>query len=70
MKYFEDEDFIKHHGVDWQRTISAVANQIFKYSEVDFGASTITQQLIKNITSNKEKVYTKKVREIIRALFV
>ena len=66
----EDEDFIKHHGVDWQRTISAVANQIFKYSEVDFGASTITQQLIKNITSDKEKVYTRKIREIIRALFI
>ncbi len=66
----EDEDFEKHGGVDWQRTIMAVANQFLKFSEVDFGASTITQQLIKNITSDNEKVYTRKVREIIRALFV
>ncbi len=66
----EDEDFEKHHGVDWQRTFLAVANQFLKFSSIDFGASTITQQLIKNITSDKEKVYTRKVREIIRAIFV
>lgn len=66
----EDEDFKKHHGVDWQRTILAVVNQIFKYSKVEFGASTITQQLIKNITWDNEKVYSRKVREIVRALFI
>ncbi len=66
----EDEDFEKHHGVDWQRTILAVANQFLKFSEVDFGASTITQQLVKNITSDKAKVYTRKIREICRALLI
>lgn len=66
----EDEDFEKHHGVDWERTFMAVANQFLKFSDVDFGASTITQQLIKNITSDNEKVYSRKVREIIRALMV
>ena len=66
----EDEDFEKHHGVDWQRTIMAVANQVLKFSEVDFGASTITQQLVKNITSDKAKVYKRKVREICRALLI
>lgn len=66
----EDEDFEKHHGVDWKRTFMAVANQFLKFSDVDFGASTITQQLIKNITSDNEKVYSRKVREIIRALMV
>ena len=66
----EDEDFEKHNGVDWQRTILAVANQFLKFSEVDFGASTITQQLIKNITSDKEKVYKRKIREIVRALII
>ena len=66
----EDEDFLKHHGVDWQRTIMAVLNQVFKFSSVDFGASTITQQLIKNITWDNEKVYSRKVREIVRAMFI
>ena len=66
----EDEDFHKHHGVDWQRTFMAVANQFLKFSSVDFGASTITQQLVKNITSDNEKVYKRKIREIVRALFV
>jgi len=66
----EDEDFEKHHGVDWQRTFMAVANQFLKFSQVDFGASTITQQLIKNVTSDNEKIYKRKVREIVRALIV
>jgi len=66
----EDEDFQKHHGVDWQRTFMAVANQFLKFSSVDFGASTITQQLVKNITSDKEKVYERKIREIVRAVFI
>ncbi len=66
----EDEDFEKHHGVDWQRTIMAVANQVLKFSDVDFGASTITQQLIKNITSDNEKAYKRKIREIFRALII
>ncbi len=66
----EDEDFEKHHGVDWQRTFLAVLNQFLKFSDIDFGASTITQQLVKNITSDKAKVYTRKIREIVRAIFV
>ncbi len=66
----EDEDFEKHHGVDWQRTIMAVANQFLKFSDIDFGASTITQQLIKNVTSDNSRNYKRKVREIMRALIV
>ncbi len=66
----EDEDFEKHHGVDWARTVLAALNQVFKFSSVDFGASTITQQLIKNITWDNEKVYSRKVREIVRAIFI
>ncbi len=66
----EDEDFEKHSGVDWQRTFMAVANQVFKFSATEFGGSTITQQLIKNITSDNERVYKRKVREIVRALAI
>lgn len=66
----EDEDYYNHGGVDWQRTFMAVANQIFKFSTTEFGGSTITQQLVKNITFDNEKVYKRKVREIIRALSI
>lgn len=66
----EDEDYYNHGGVDWQRTFMAVANQIFKFSSTEFGGSTITQQLVKNITFDNEKVYKRKVREIIRALSI
>lgn len=66
----EDERFEKHHGVDWKRTFLAVANQFLEFSSTEFGGSTITQQLIKNITSDRDKVYERKVREIVRALFI
>ncbi len=66
----EDQDFSKHGGVDWKRTFLAVANQFLKFSTVEFGGSTITQQLIKNITADKSKDYSRKIREIIRALAI
>lgn len=66
----EDEDFRNHNGVDWQRTFMAVANQVFKFSSVEFGGSTITQQLIKNITADNARDYTRKAREIVRAISI
>lgn len=66
----EDERFKKHKGVDWRRTISAAGNFFFEFSDTEFGGSSITQQLIKNITSDKARDYTRKIREIARALYV
>lgn len=66
----EDEGFMEHGGVDWERTFMAIANQIFKFDTTEFGGSTITQQLVKNITADKAKDYTRKAREIIRALSI
>lgn len=66
----EDERFEEHNGVDWKRTVSAVGNYFFEFSDTEFGGSTITQQLIKNITSDRERDYTRKIREIVRALYV
>ena len=45
----EDERFMKHHGVDWIRTIGVIV----KPSNHGQGGSTITQQLIKNLTDEK-----------------
>ena len=66
----EDERFYSHSGVDWKRTISATANLVFHFWDVEQGGSTITQQLIKNITSDNEQNASRKIREIFRALAV
>lgn len=66
----EDQRFYEHGGVDWKRSLSAFANLIFHFWDSEQGGSTITQQLIKNITSDDDKTAVRKFREIIRALAV
>lgn len=66
----EDETFYKHSGINWKRTFGAIGNYFLKFDETEFGGSTITQQLIKNITSDNDKSIFRKVREIIRALII
>lgn len=61
----EDERFYKHHGVDWVRTIGAVKGWLFGGTQ--YGGSTITQQLIKNITADNDYSVKRKVNEIFRA---
>lgn len=63
----EDERFFKHHGVDWLRTAKATTNLFFRTSST-FGGSTITQQLLKNMTKDDDNTVNRKVREIFRAL--
>lgn len=61
----EDERFYKHHGVDWVRTIGAVKGWLLGGTQ--YGGSTITQQLIKNITADNDYLVKRKVNEIFRA---
>lgn len=65
----EDHRFMKHHGVDWTRTLSASANLFFKFKS-DYGASTITQQLVKNLTGDNQDAVKRKLQEIMRALYL
>ena len=60
----EDTRFMKHHGVDWIRTFGV----IIKPKNIGQGGSTITQQLIKNVTGNKEVTVQRKLIEIFQAL--
>lgn len=62
----EDKRFEDHNGVDWTRTMSAVVNLIT--GDDFYGGSTITQQLIKNITDDNEVSINRKIREICKAL--
>lgn len=68
----EDERFYTHTGVDWKRTTGAFLNSIpgVELYSTRQGGSTITQQLIKNLTNDKEKSATRKLREITRALSI
>ena len=60
----EDRKFYSHPGVDWVRTIAVMIKPEFAGQ----GASTITQQLIKNLTDDDQTTYNRKFNEIIRAL--
>lgn len=66
--YTEDERFYVHDGVDYKRTLSAFLNMFLHFYDTDQGGSTITQQLIKNITKDDEKTPQRKIREIFSAM--
>ena len=63
----EDKRFYDHHGVDWIRTAGAFVN-MFTGSRSSFGGSTITQQLIKNVTHQDDITVQRKLLEIFQAL--
>ena len=63
----EDKRFYEHRGVDWYRTAAAGLNSIFGFSN-NFGGSTITQQLIKNVTGATDVTWKRKLQEILYAL--
>lgn len=64
----EDERFYTHPGIDFKRTAAAVVTYILSGGNSDFGGSTVTQQLVKNITEDKETSWKRKVREWYRAI--
>ena len=66
----EDERFYEHDGIDLKRTIAATATYIFHKGESSFGGSTITQQLVKNLTSEKDRTWKRKVTEMARAYYI
>ncbi len=63
----EDERFETHNGVDWKRTAGAFVNVFFDVYDTQQGGSTITQQLVKNLTKDDDKSAMRKIREIMRA---
>lgn len=62
----EDKRFYEHQGVDWITTVKACLNMFFG-GDSQFGGSTITQQLVKNVTEEKSVTVQRKVMEIFRA---
>ena len=62
----EDKRFFVHKGVDTHRTIGAVLGFFLK-GDSSYGGSTITQQLIKNVSGDDDVTIQRKVQEILRA---
>ena len=63
----EDERFFTHKGVDIKRTLAAIVTYVLNGGDSTFGGSTITQQLIKNISEDDERTWVRKVREWYKA---
>lgn len=66
----EDKRFYEHEGVDWKRTLGASFNIVFNYYGSRQGASTITQQLINNLSAagKDSSNYGRKIQEIVDAV--
>ncbi|NCE63252.1 transglycosylase [Pseudoflavonifractor sp. 524-17] len=62
----EDKRFEEHSGVDWLRTGRAVLSML-EGRNIQ-GGSTLTQQLLKNMTQYKDVTVKRKILEIFRAL--
>ena len=67
----EDERFYKHKGIDLKRTFGATIGWAWSkltHKSPSYGGSTITQQVIKNITNEKDKTAMRKIKEMMRAV--
>ena len=66
----EDERFYSHHGIDIKRTGGAILSYITNFGNSSYGGSTITQQLVKNLTGDNSDSITRKVKEWWKAFLL
>jgi penicillin-binding protein 1A len=66
----EDKRFYKHQGFDLKRFTGATIEYITTFGHSSYGASTITQQLVRHITNDNEDTPSRKFREISRAYYL
>src|SRR5699024_314622 len=65
----EDKRFYNHSGVDFRSSVRAIYRDVIARSKVE-GASTITQQLAKNLFLTNDKSWLKKTKEAMIALYL
>lgn len=63
----EDNRFYNHHGFDFTAIVRATLVNI-QSGEIEEGASTITQQLVKNLYLSDEQTMVRKIEELIMSL--
>jgi len=63
----EDRDFYHHWGIDAWGNLRAVVTDLFSFRARE-GASTITQQLARNLYLNQQKTLIRKLREAVTAV--
>ena len=63
----EDADFYTHPGVNWRAVLRAALGNL-RAGAVTSGASTITQQVVKNVVTGNEVTLRRKVREAAYAV--
>lgn len=66
----EDERFYSHHGIDIRRTGGAILSYVTHFGNSSYGGSTITQQLVKNLTGDTSDSVTRKVKEWWKAFLL
>jgi len=69
----EDKNFFEHIGIDLSSITRALLQNLYNYMFTDdnnrlIGASTITQQLVKNLFLDSQKTFTRKIKEIVIAV--
>ncbi|PIZ55266.1 hypothetical protein COY25_01180, partial [Candidatus Uhrbacteria bacterium CG_4_10_14_0_2_um_filter_41_7] len=64
----EDRKFYEHSGIDLKGIARAVFANVTTFDPTGQGASTITQQLVKNAILTTEQTYTRKIKEILLSL--
>ena len=65
----EDQSFFQHWGVDFKEIVRVFYGFLFENKEIR-GASTITQQLIKNTLLSRNKTLSRKINEALMAMFM
>ncbi|MEI8347909.1 MAG: biosynthetic peptidoglycan transglycosylase, partial [Pseudomonadota bacterium] len=65
----EDSNFYKHRGFDWAEIHSAITDH-FLHNKRWRGASTISQQLAKNLFLGPEKTFWRKTQEMIYTYYL
>lgn len=65
----EDKRFYSHSGVDFRSIMRAIYRDVIARSKVE-GASTITQQLAKNLYLTNDKSWLRKTKEVMIALYL
>ena len=69
LQAVEDRDFKTHHGVDFSGMLRALIFNV-REGELRQGASTLTQQLVRNLYLTRERNFSRKAREILYSLII